>query len=292
MTIRHMKIFLQVYQTQNITRAAEIMHMTQPAVTRSIQEIEAYYGVCLFERINRRLFVTESGKQLYAQALHIVDSFDMMEKGLRNWDSFGVLRVGASITLGNYLLPELVCQFQKQRPNIQVQVTVANGAILQKALLVNQLDIALLEGGVSEPELQTEVFEKDHLVLIVSPSHPLLTQEKIVLKDLLPYHFLLREKGSVGRTFLDNVFAIRGITLHPLWESASTQAIVKAVGYGIGLSILPEQLVCSDITAGTIGTREIMDESFDRLNYLVWHKNKYLTTAAQEFIALCKKTRD
>lgn len=291
MTIRHMRIFVQVYQSQNITRAASLLHMSQPAVTRAIQEIEAYYGVCLFERINRRLSVTEGGRQLYAQALHIVDAFDVMEKGLRNWDKFGVLRVGASITMGNFLLPELVSRFQKELPNLRIYASISNGAGLQDALMDNRLDLALIEGGVGNPQLHVEVFDEDRLVLVVPPSHPLLSQEEVSLEDCNGCPLLLREKGSVGRSFLDHVFAVRGITLHPVWESASTQAIVKAVGCGLGISFLPEQLVRRDIADGVVCTRVVSGVDFSRKNYIVWHKNKYLTEAAKRFIALCKDER-
>ena len=288
MTVRHMKIFLQVYQTQNITRAAELLHMTQPAVTRAIQEIENYYGVCLFERMNRRLFITELGKQFYAQALHIVDAFDRMETGLRNWDTFGVLRIGASITLGNNLLPDLVNQFQMNHSNMKIKATIANGSDLQRALLVNQLDLALIEGGVWEEELLTEVFDEDRLVLILPPGHKLLSQDKIILNDLLTYPFLLREKDSNGRAFLDNIFALRGISLQPMWESASTQAIVKAVSFGLGISFLPEQLIHRYLENKIICTHDVADVDLTRKHYLVWHKNKYLTNAMADFISLCK----
>ena len=286
MTIRHMKIFMQVYQMQNITQAAKLLRMTQPAVTRAIQEIENYYGVCLFERLNRRLLVTENGKQLYAQVLHIVDAFDTMEKSLRNWDMFGVIRVGASITIGNFLLPKLASQFQKIYPDMKMRVTISNGENLQNALIDNKLDIALIEGGTGEPELYAEPLDKDKLVLIVPPEHPLLLQEKNELKELLP--LLLREKGSIGRTFLDNFFALRGILLDPVWESTSTQALINAVSYGIGISILPEQLVYQSVLSGDVCTQEIVDADFTRQHYLVWHKNKYLTDTMKHFIALCK----
>ncbi|HOO26958.1 MAG TPA: LysR family transcriptional regulator [Lachnospiraceae bacterium] len=288
MTVRHMKIFIQVFQLQNITRASELLHMTQPAVTRAIREIENYYGVCLFERINRRLLATESAKQLYAQAVHVVDAFDAMEKGLRNWDAFGVIRIGASITLGNFLLPELVCQFQKERPNIKIEVMISNGETLEKALLDNKLDIALIEGRVGESELHSEVIGEDCLVLILPPGHSLLTHKKIELEELPEYPMLLREKGSVGRTYLDNVFAVRGITIHPIWESVSTQALVKAVSFGIGISFLPELLVRKDIMNGVVCTREVADERFLRKRYIVWHKNKYLTSSMLDFISLCE----
>ena len=290
MTLRHMKIFLTVYQTQNMTHAADILHMTQPAVTRAIKEIETYYGVCLFERMNKRLFVTESGKYLYSQALHLVDTFESIEKGMRNWDTFGILRIGATITLGNFLLPQLIFLFQKQLPNIQVQVTIANRKKLQKMLLSNELDIALIEGGVDDPHLRREPFGGDKLVLITPPYHPLLAKKQVSLKDLLEYPLLLREKDSSVRIFLENLFAVKGLPpLNPRWESASTQAIIRAVSYGLGISLLPEQLVGRDIAIGTISACPIKGENLARRYYLVWDTHKFLTKAAKQFMALCKE---
>lgn len=292
MTIRHMKIFLEVYRTENITKAAEHLHMTQPAVTRAIQEIENYYGVHLFERINRRLYVTETGKQLYKQAIHIVDSFDNVEKTLRNWDTFGVLRVGSCITLGNFVLPELVCRFRENHPKIKIYADVSNGSNLQKALLNNHLDLAIVEGEVSEPDLMSQPFYSDHLKLILPPSHPLMQKKKIYLSDLSEYDLLLREKGSNGRIYIDNLFAVHGITVTPLWESVSTQALIRAVSKGIGIAILPEMLVKRDVESKTICTRKLEDAPLERKNYIIWHKNKYFTKAAEDFKSLCEHFSD
>lgn len=289
MKLQLMKIFIKVYQTQNITRAAEQLHMTQPAVTRAIQEIERYYGVCLFERINRGLYVTESGRQLYAQALHIVESFDMMEKGLRNWDEFGVLRVGASITLGSFLMPRLAAEFSREHPHLKLKVLISNGAEIQRQLCENQLDVAFIEGGVVDPQLTFETFADDRLVVIMPPDHPLLQVENLCLKDLSDCNFLLREPGSAGRSFLDHVFAVHSMTVEPAWESVSTQAIIKAVNAGVGISFLPERLVRGAIDSGTVATRVIADEGFTRQNYIVWHQNKHLTPSAKAIMALCHK---
>lgn len=288
MTVKHMNIFLKVYQEQNITHAAGLLHMTQPAVTRAIQEIENYYGIRLFERLNRGLSATEAGKQLYAHAIHITDSFDVMEKTFRNWDKHGILRIGASITLGNFLLPKLVKSFQQEYPGINIQARVSNGRNLQDALCSNDLDLALIEGEVDEQELQMELFREDHLILVTPPGHELLSMDTIKIKDLGKYPFLLREKGSAGRTFLDHVFAVHGITLHPTWESASTQALVKAAACGLGISFLPCQLVKQNLLMGEIQTKEISDEEFRRQNYLVWHKNKFLTPAIMQFMNLLR----
>ena len=289
MKIRLMKIFIQVYQTQNITRAAEQLHMTQPAVTRAIQEIEHYYGVCLFERINRGLFATESARQLYAHAVHIVESVDIMEKGLRNWDEFGILRVGASITLGSFLMPKLVAEFAKEHPHLKLKVRISSGRSLHELLCDNQLDIAFIEGGVVDPQLCFETFEGDRLVLIMPPDHPLKDADVIHLNDLRDCNFLLREPGSAGRSFLDHVFAVHGMNVEPMWESVSTQAIVKAVNAGIGISFLPDKLVRSAIDQGLVCTHEIADESFERNNYIVWHQNKHLTPSARAIIEMCHR---
>lgn len=281
MTLRHMKIFLAVYQTQHITKAAQQLRMTQPAVTRAIQEIEGYYGIRLFERINRKLYITETGRMFYTYAVHIVDSFDQMEKGLRDWDQLGMLRVGTTIALGTDLLPRVLVRFQQSHPGLQVRSVVSNGAALQKALLDNELDFAVVEGSVDREELAKRAIAPDRLVLILSPDDPRARQEHLCLKDLARDPFLLRDKGSVGRAFLERVFALHELPLVPVMESVSTQAILRAVHLGLGISFLPERLVAQAIREGLVATKELDDESFRRENHIVWHKQKFLTASAQ-----------
>lgn len=288
MTVRHMKIFIIVYQLMNITKAAEELHMTQPAVSRAIQEMEHYYGVCLFDRINKRLYRTECSDDLYTQAVHIVDSFDQLEKGLKNWDQLGVLRVGASITLGNFMIPPLVKEFQKNYPHLKIKISINSGTKIQEQLLENKIDLALIEGTVESEYLCKEEFSKDYLVLIFSPEDLLHTKSKIYMKDLADRQLLLRESGSVGRTLLNHIFAVHELPLEPAWESVSTQAIIKGVKAGLGISFLPAKLVEEEVEKGTIETRIVEDESFSRSNYIVWHKNKNLTKAAMDFIKLCQ----
>lgn len=287
MTIKHMRIFTIVYQEMNITRASEILHMTQPAVTRSIQELETYYGIRFFERINHRLFRTESGKEFYARALHIIESFDNLEKGIKNWDEIGVLRIGASITIGNFILPSVVSEFQKSHPNLHIKVTISNTENIQHDILDNKIDLALVEGNSSSEYIASELLTEDHLVLILPPDHPLLEKSSIYLKDLTDYSLLLRENGSAGRSFLNHIFAFHGIDITPMWESVSTQALVKAVAADLGISILSEQLVLQDLESGAIVSKSLEDEPFIRKNYIIWHQQKFLTHSAKEFITLC-----
>lgn len=284
MTLRHIKIFLAVYQTQHITKAAQQLRMTQPAVTRAIQEIESYYGVRLFERINRKLYITPTGTMFYTYAVHIVDSFDQMEKGLRDWDQLGVLRVGATMALGADLLPRVLVRFQQSHPNLHIRSVVSTGAALQQALLDNELDFAVMEGSVGQEELARRTIAPDRLVLILPPDDPRASQERLELKDLAQDSFLLRDKGSVGRAFVERVFAMHELPLVPTMESVSTQAIIQAVHLGLGVSFLPERLVNDAIQTGVVATKELWDESFVRENYLVWHTQKFLTPSAQELM--------
>lgn len=286
MTLKHLRIFIAVHQEMNITKAAARLHMTQPAVSRAIQEMEQYYGVRLFERMNHRLFQTECGRSLYDRALHIVDSFDSMETELRDWGSSGRIRVGSSITIGNYSLSAIISSFQEKHPAVQVHATISNTANIELAVLDNELDLGLIEDYPVNPSLIASPLAHDHLSLILPVGHPLCRTERICIRDITAYPLLLREKGSAGRSFLDHVFAVHGLSCTPLWESSSTQALVRGVSAGLGLSLLPDRLVRADIESGAVATRPVEDESFTRTSYLIWHEQKYLSDLLKEFIAL------
>ena len=274
-TIRHIRIFLEVCRTMNVTRAAENLYMTQPAVSRSIHEIEQVYGVRLFERLNQRLYLTDSGRRMRAYAVHIVDTFDQMERELSDGDERGMLRIGASITLGNYELPGVVRRMKQERPSLRLQATVANVDTLKEMLLDNRLDLAMIEAPIEHRDLTGEPFSRDELVL--------------TLADVAACDLLLREKGSSGRAFLDTVFEAHDLSVSPLWESASTEALVRAVAAGIGLSILPERLVRRALASGAVLTRPIEGASLVRTCHIVWHRNKYLSPSLKLLIGLIRE---
>ena len=289
MTIRHMRIFLEVCRTMNVTRAAENLYMTQPAVSRAIREIEQTYSTRLFERLNQRLYLTDSGRRMHAYAVHIVDTFDQMERELSDGDERGMLRIGASITLGNYELPGVVQRMKRERTGLRMQATVANVGTLKDMLLDNRLDLAMIEAPIDHRDLTGDAFSRDELVLILPPDHPLLQKDRLTLSDVAACDLLLREKGSSGRAFLDTVFEAHDLSVSPLWESASTEALVRAVAAGIGLSILPERLVRRDLASGVVCSRPICDAPLTRTCHIVWHRNKYLSPSLKLLIGLMKE---
>lgn len=290
MTVRNMQIFIELYKQGSVTKAAAALHMTQPAVTRAIRDMETHYGLRLFERMHRGIAVTESGKALYAYAIHIADTFDQMETTLRDWDYKGVLRVGSSITVGSHILPGLIKRFQAERPNLAVHAFINSSARIREELLDNRLDLAIIEGEADSDELITEAFSADRLVPVVPPGHPLAGKRNVPLERVADEKMLLREPGSASRSLIDGVFATKGITLQPVWESVSTQALVQAVSEGIGLSILPELLVKNDLLAGRVATCTLRGAPLTRNINLLWHRKKHMTGMMARMMELCRET--
>lgn len=270
-----------------MTRAAERLHLAQPAVSRAIQEMERYYGVRLFERLGRGLCATECGRELYGYALHVDETFGELERRLLNWDAEGVLRVGATLTIGGCELPDIVRRFARARPGMRVRARVANAAELTQALVAGELDLALTEGASAGPELVAQRFGGDELALILPRSSPLCARPSVALDDALSQPLLVREPGSACRALVDRLLEERGRALEPAWESASTQALVRAVEAGLGVALLPGRLVRDAVEAGRVCARALEGAPLRYEFSVVWHRHKYLTAAAREFIALC-----
>ncbi len=289
MTIRHLKIFITVYQTENITRAAEVLHMTQPTVTRAIQELEDHYERQFFERIHRRLYVTEAGKELYKLAIHIVASMEQMEKNMAEWDQKGVLRVGSGITLGCTLLPRVLSGFQSEHPQFTVRSVVTDKTHLQAMLLHNEIDFALIEGAPDDPLLQKIMIGKDRMVLILPAAHPLCRRKDITIQDLADQPVIVSEEGSASRIFLEHLFSIHGMRLDPVMESGSMPVIIQAVQAGLGIALIPQKIVALYGKEDAIEERVLSYEVLTRENYIVWHESKYMSTSFRDFVETVKE---
>lgn len=289
MTIRHINIFLAVCEAgQNTTKAAEQLHMSQPAVSLAIRELEEYYGVALFDRIGRRLCITEAGKRFWEYASHISTMFDDMEKTLRDWEHLGVLRVGASITVGSRFLPGYVKTFLSQHPGLEIQARIASTEVLTGKLMANELDFALVEGVPRHPSLVSEDYMEDHLAVICPAGGPFQQGETITVEQFRAQRFLLREKGSGTREEFDRVTEQAGFSVSPAWEAMSTTALVNAVIEGLGVSVLPQRLIVGAVERGLVVSVNVEGLDFRRQFRIIYHKDKFLPAVAREFLAHCR----
>lgn len=289
MTRRHIHIFLSVCACGcSVTRAARTLYLSQPAVSQAVAELESYYGVKLFERIGRRLYLTPAGERFQEYAAHIESLFDGMEKGLRSWDSKGLIRVGASLTVGSQFLPYYVKAFCGGEEGVEVQARVRPSKELERALHENQLDLALVEDAVQGAGLVAEPYMEDELVGVCSASGPFEQGELVPRETFLRQKFLLREPGSGTREVFDRAIAAAGALVEPLWESTSTGALVNAAMEGLGVAVLPRRLVARPLARQKVRAFRVEGMDFRRTFQMVWHKDKFLTPALRRFMDLCR----
>jgi DNA-binding transcriptional LysR family regulator len=166
MNLRHLRIFLTVCETGTMTRAAQSLYMTQPSVSQVIAELEKVYSVRLFERLNRRLYLTMAGERLRSYASHLINLSDQAKKELADLGAGGSIRIGASLTIGAHLLPRRINAYRQAMPEVEIFTLVDNTAVIEKLLLADQLDLGLVEGPVYSPHLREDILSDDDLIII------------------------------------------------------------------------------------------------------------------------------
>lgn len=285
MTLRHLRIFIQVYQKRSMSQAANDLHLAQPAISLAISDLEKTYGTQLFDRISRKLYPTANGDLLYEYANKITSLVDEMELRIKGHDEIENIRIGSSITIGTQILPKLTKEFQKKHPQAQLSIVIKNTSAIEQAILNNNLDIALIEGVIHTPQINTIPFMKDKLILIASPLH--YSSQPISFQELVKLPLLMREAGSAGRDIIENLFAYHQLQFNPIWESVSTQAIIQAVKQGLGVSILPKPLVNEYIEENELIQIPILDVDLHRDYLLIHHVNKFISPLLKEFIESC-----
>lgn len=288
MTLRHMKIMVAVYQQGSVTKAAELLHLSQPSVSLALRELEEFYGVKLYTHVGRRISPTECGKAFYGYAVHIVSLMGELETNMRNWDTVGTVRIGATITIGTYLLPGLIRRYQQEFPELKTDVQVCRASQVEQLIFDNRIDLGLIETTPEHPELQAIPFMQDELRAVVPPDSPLSGQPSVTIEELAAYPFLMREPGSAGRRELNACLALHQLQIQPAWESVSTQALIKAVAEGLGVAVLPKLLVQRDAANGIVTMLPFREPMTRTLN-IVYHSKKYLSGSMNRFIALCRE---
>lgn len=284
MNIRHLTVFLSVCEHMNMTRAAEDLYMTQPSVSQMIAELERYYDTRLFERLNRRLFLTPAGERLQSYARHIINLEIQAKKELADLNRGGVLRIGASQTVGAYLLPEIIAQFHNRFADIEVFSRVENTRLIEQYLMEDKLDFGLLEGMIHSPDLREESFLDDDLAVVCAPNHPLAVKSNISPETLALYGFILREEGSSTREVFTTQMRAAGVAWKEAGVYNSTDAIKYAVQNNLGLGILPILAIQQEIMDGTIHLLSVSGLILRRKLNLVYHRQKYFTNAMKSFV--------
>jgi DNA-binding transcriptional LysR family regulator len=271
-----------------MTRAAEALYFSEPTVSQVIADLEAFYGVRLFERLNRKLRLTTAGERLQSYARHILNLEEQVKKELSEHKEAGTLRVGASLTIGTYLLPGLLSTFHEKMPQVEIFSAIDNTDIIQKLILEDRIDIALVESPVNSPDIVEKNIRDDELIVICSPKYPLSKKSKVIKSDLAGHSFIIREPGSGTRAIFENAMSEAGLSWKRGGVYNSTEAIKNAVIANLGLAVVSRFSIEDELEAGEIVAIKVEGLRLTRKFKFIYHRQKFFTKAMQVLISCCK----
>ena len=279
MTIRHLRIFIEVVKTGKMSIAAQKLFISQPTVSQAIRELEEHYGSKLFDRLSKKLYITTFGRELFKYATQVVENFDNLEKKMSDNLNMEDFRIGASVTVGTCLLSKILKDFYNLVPRVNTYAYVNNTTMVEKKLLNSELDVAIVEGDIQSQDLVTIPVIDDYLVLLCSKTHPFAKKENIKLKDIENQRFALREDGSGTRYFLEQILNKYKIGIHLVWEASSTDTIKRAILDDNCLSLLSIHTFEEDILSGNIHIINTDLNTLKRSFKLVYHKDKIMSSS-------------
>lgn len=288
MTLKHLRVFVKVYELNSITKAAKALQMTQPATSLAMRELEEEYHTKFFERSGRGIIATQAAAHMYEYAARVMSSFEEMDEEMRNWNVAGKLRIGSSISIGTCLLPEFLKQYTYRYQELDTYVRIDSSDVIEQMIVENKLDFALIESSAHSAKVISESFYDDSLVAICGRFHRLADKDVITLEDLSKERLLLREPNSGTRQLVDSTFLLHGYTVSPIWESTSTAALIQGVKHELGISILPKRMLETHIRHHEVVPLKIKNVDFKRHYHIIYHENKYITEPMQAFMDMIK----
>ncbi len=289
---RRLQVFHMVAQVSSFTRAAELLHMTQPAVTHQIRQLEQELDTRLFDRTNNRISLTAAGAVVRDHAARIMALYGEMDEAVKamTGDRSGLVTVGASTTVAEYMLPGLLGEFRRRFPDVRIRLHVANTDAVVALVADNTIDLGVVEGEVDNRALVVEPCRDDELVAIMAPSHALEALGAVPAAALAGHAFVLREGGSGTRSVIARWLEGQGMSEDALdapFELGSTEAIKGAVQAGVGVSIVSRAAIVNELELGRLVARPLAP-SLARQFYFVRQRQAFRTHVMEELFGFAR----
>ncbi|GAC1522661.1 MAG: selenium metabolism-associated LysR family transcriptional regulator [Chloroflexota bacterium] len=277
--------FCRVVELGTFTAAAADLHLSQPAISRQVQELERCYRVPLFEIVRRRPVLTDAGEYFYEWAQRVKHELLDADRAMAEYRAGrgGRISLGVTRTIGTYVLPQLLAQFKEAFPDIETSVLVANTDQAIEGLVSRQSGMALIEGEIRDKRVDATPFQHDRLLLVVPPSHPFAQRKEVTSDDVAKERFIGREVGSGTRALVEQVFPA---PLHATLELASIEGMKRAVIAGLGISIISEAAVRDELARGELHAVPIRGIAFERLFLYVTLRKRVHSPPVQAFVAM------
>jgi len=287
-SLRQLEVFASVARSESVSRAARDLAMSQSAVSGSLAELERQFDVQLFQRIGKRLQLSDQGRALRPMAEALCEQAQELERAFSGQREVAELRVGATLSIGNYLCAPLMARFMSEHPGSRVTLHVANTAEIARRVKNFEIDLGLIEGELADPELEVTRWRADELCVFASPAHPLAKRKHLSDADLKGAAWILREQGSGTRQTFER--AMRGLLpeLNVALELEHTEAIKSAVKAGLGLGCVSRIALGDAFKHRSLVPCSVPDRDFRRHFYFVLHERKLKARALTSFIDLCR----
>lgn len=283
-----LRVFMTVAEECNFTRAAEKLHISQPAISQQIQSLEQHFDVRLFDRTNKSVQLNQAGKVVYHHAKEILAIYNQMARHLDDLrvNPSGDLTIGASLTFGEYILPHVIARFRAKYPKVKPHITIENTQAVLQQVARGEIDIGIIEGlSLHEKNVQVHGFAEDTMVIVAASHHPLAQQTNLSKASLEQETWLIREPGSGTREMTDHVLNVHDIHPASVVEYSSTQLIKESVEAGLGLSVLSRWAVRKELAWGTLREIELDGSPIIRPFSIVLKKSDFRTKATLLFEA-------
>ena len=290
MNLNQLRVFARVADAGSLTAAAHELGVSQPAVTKQLAELEESVGMNLFDRLPRGVRLTAAGSLLVRRARKIFAEEQAAEGELAQLVGVegGQLCVGASTTIGNYLMPQWFGRFHGEYPGVRLELLIENTAMIQQAVIDGRLDFGLTEGLSRSDALDVEVVGHDEMAVIAAPSHSVLRRKKLRASNLQDYPILMRERGSGTRDVIEAELRRKDIHVEVAMELGSSEALKNAVVAGLGIAIVSRLTVELDLEHGRLQEVSIKDFRLRRALHLLQLKGKRASPASEAFLRLVR----
>ncbi len=286
-TLRQIEVFLAIAHVENVSRAAENIALSQSATSGALKELETQFDVQLFDRVGKRLQLNEQGRMLRPKAEALIEMAAALEDELARHDRAGNLKIGATLTIGNYLCVDLIEAYRRASPQAHINLNIANTESIKNELLNFDIDIGMLEGDIQHPDLNVQPWRSDNLICFCAPEHPLAQIKNVQIKDLINATWVLREIGSGTRQTFDR--AMHGFlpSLNIALELEQTEAIKRAVSKNLGISCLSAIALQEDFSRGSLVSLACEEIDLSRKLYIAVHRHKFKDASLEQWLALC-----
>lgn len=288
-SLKQIEVFLETAHTHNLSKAAQNLAMSQSAASESLKTLENQFDVALFDRIGKRLQLNRFGKSIQQEAELLMAHARNLENALLKHSDMGSIKVGATLSIGNYLAINILSEYRRRFADAEVSLEVANTTQIAEKILNYELDLGLIEGEVSNPDLEVEIWREDELVVFCAPEHPMASKVELSDQDLLAAQWVLREHGSGTRQAFE--YAMHGLNtkLQVNLELQHTEAIKRAVQANMGLGCLSRVTLDDAIEQGLLTPLAVPHRDFKRHFYFIQRKGKYQSSGIEQWLNLCQE---